>query len=224
MEVGPAAGRIVTGVEQNDKTEANERQAASAREFVIKVEDELQKFRHGILALMDKNLIPSAIIKKSKMHVAYAEAMKITENSIDEVVDMPVVLQRQEQMIQKTRKTVELPRVQCVDKISDASVVTQRGVPTVQTVQKTAEAPQTQFLNRGENVPQTMEEIMEVSQSMPREQFLERVVEETDVSVSYVKEEIIEVAQHGPQEHVQNYTVEHVRAEKCLEMLTEIAE
>ena len=62
-----------------------------------------------------------------------------------------------------------------------------------------------------------------------------RVVEETDVSVSDVKEEIIVVAQHGPQEHVQNYTVEHavdvpvrvimkIRAEKCLEMFTEIAE
>ena len=51
----------------------------------------------------------------------------------------------------------------------------------------------------------------------------------------YVKEEIVEVAQNSPQEHVQNYTVEHavdvpvrvimkIRAEKCLEMFTEIAE
>ena len=46
---------------------ADEQQAASAREFVIKVEDELQKFRDGILALMEKNLIPSASTGESKM-------------------------------------------------------------------------------------------------------------------------------------------------------------
>ena len=39
----------------------------AAREFVVKVEDELQKFRGGVLALMDKNLIPSAIAGESKM-------------------------------------------------------------------------------------------------------------------------------------------------------------
>ena len=195
----PAAGRIVTSVEQ----EANEQQAASAREFVIKVEDELQKFRHGILALMDKNLIPSAITGESKMshyaedgHVAYAEATKITEKSIDEVVDMPVVLQRQEQMIQKMRKTVEDPQVRCIDKISDASVVTQRGVPTVQTVQKTAEAPQIQLLDRCEDVPVVLQRHVPVSQ----EQILERVVEETGVPVPRMTEEIIQVPKHGPQE------------------------
>ena len=64
---GSAAGRIVTDVEQEDKTAANEHQAASAREFVIKMEEELQKFRHGILALMDKNLVSSAVTGESKM-------------------------------------------------------------------------------------------------------------------------------------------------------------
>ena len=54
---------VVTNVEQ----EADEQQADSVKEFVIKVEDELQKFRHGILVLMDKNLIPSASTGESKM-------------------------------------------------------------------------------------------------------------------------------------------------------------
>ena len=64
---GLAAGRIVTGVEQEDSAEASEQQAAFVREFVIKVEDELQKFRDGILALMDKNLVSSASTGESKM-------------------------------------------------------------------------------------------------------------------------------------------------------------
>ena len=170
----PAAGCVVTGVEQ----EANEQQAASAREFVVKVEDELQKFRGGVLALMDKNLIPSAIAGESKMsyyamagdyyrHLAElaaveterkaakdaceadAEATKITEKSIDEVVEMSMVSQRQLPVTQQVLKTVEIPQVQHAGKISDVSVVTQRVVPTFQTVQKTREAPQTQVQHAG---------------------------------------------------------------------------
>ena len=48
-----------------DKTEGNEQQAASAREFVVKVEDELQK--DGILVFTDKSLIPLATAGKSKV-------------------------------------------------------------------------------------------------------------------------------------------------------------
>ena len=150
----------------------------AAREFVFKVEDELQKFRDGVLALMDKNLIPSAIAFESKMshyamaggyyrHLAElaavetkrktakdaceadAEATKITEKSIDEVVEMSMVSQRQLPVTQQVLKTVEIPQVQHAGKISDVSVVTQRVVPTFQTVQKTREAPQTQVQHAG---------------------------------------------------------------------------
>ena len=44
-----------------------------------------------------------------------------------------------------------------------------------------------------------MEGIMEVIQSTPQEQLLERIVEETDIPVPRVMEEIIKVAKHGPQ-------------------------
>ena len=142
---GPAAGRIVTGVEQNDMTEANEQQAASARELVIKVEDELQKFRHGILALMDKNRIPSAITVESKMshyaedgHVAYADATKITEKSIDEVVPWS----------RRCRKILEVPQLQLIDKVVDVPIVMQRRFPTIQRVQKTVEVPQIQYVDK----------------------------------------------------------------------------
>ena len=42
------------------RKEDKEQQASYAKEYVAKVEAELQKICDGILALMDKNLIPSA--------------------------------------------------------------------------------------------------------------------------------------------------------------------
>ena len=132
------------------------------------------------------------------------------------------------------QKTVEAPQKMYIDEIIDEPIVAQRQVPTAQIVRKTEVGSLVQLLDRVLDVPVVMRRQVPCP-SMPQEQILERVVEETDVSVSSVKEEIIEVAQHGPQEHVKNHTVEHavdvpvrvimqIRAEKCLEMFTEIAE
>ena len=180
------------------KLEAHEQQAASAREFIIKVEDELRKFRRGILAVMDKNFFSSATTGESKMshytedgHVAYAEATKITEESIDK--DVPVVLQRQVPVIQQVQKTVEIPQVQHTGKIIDVSVATQRGVPTMQAVQKTVDVPQVRFLDPVVDIPVSMQ------RQAPR------VVEETiDVPISRAKEEILEAVRPIPQGHAQN--------------------
>ena len=62
-----AAWRVNTSIEQNEKTEGKEQLALHAREYIAEVERELQKIRDGILALMDKNLIPSANNDESKM-------------------------------------------------------------------------------------------------------------------------------------------------------------
>ena len=61
-----AAWRIITSVEQKEKFKGKEQQAPHAREYVAKVEGELQKTRDGIPALMDENLIPSASTGESK--------------------------------------------------------------------------------------------------------------------------------------------------------------
>ena len=211
LPAGSAAGRMVTSVEQ----EANQQQAASASEFVIKVEDELQKFRDGILALMDKNLVSPAGTGESKMSyyamvgdycqhlaelaaveakskaaeddcVADTEAAKITEESIDE--DVLVVLRRQVPVIQQVQKTVEIPQVQHTGQIIDVSVTTQRGVPTTRTVQKTVDVPQVQFPDRVADVPVVMQ------------RHAPRTVEEIiDVLVSRATEKIIDVVKHIPQ-------------------------
>ena len=53
------AWRVITSTEQKEKFKGKEQLVLHAREYVAKVEDELQKIRDGILALMDKELIPS---------------------------------------------------------------------------------------------------------------------------------------------------------------------
>merc|ERR1712226_323917 len=55
-----AAWRIITSVEQKEKTKGNEEQAKHAKEYCGKVEGELQKICDTILSLLDGNLIPKA--------------------------------------------------------------------------------------------------------------------------------------------------------------------
>ena len=54
---------------------------------------------------------------------------------LDEVVGMPVVVQR------KVQETLEVPQLQLIGKVVDVPSVMQRRVPTIQRVQKTVEVP-----------------------------------------------------------------------------------
>merc|ERR1719413_223507 len=62
-----AAWRIITSVEQKEKTKGNEEQAKFAKEYCLKVEAELQKICDQILGLLDGNLIPKASGGESKV-------------------------------------------------------------------------------------------------------------------------------------------------------------
>merc|ERR1711920_487385 len=62
-----AAWRIITSVEQKEKTKGNEEQAKNAKEYCVKVEQELQKICDTILALLDKDLISKATSGESKV-------------------------------------------------------------------------------------------------------------------------------------------------------------
>merc|ERR1712064_226743 len=62
-----ASWRIITSVEQKEKTKGNEENAKWAREYCTKVEDELQKICDGILGLLDSNLISKATNGESKV-------------------------------------------------------------------------------------------------------------------------------------------------------------
>merc|ERR1712060_402971 len=62
-----AAWRIITSVEQKEKTKGNEEQAKHAKEYCTKVEGELQKICDTILSLLDKDLISKATTGESKV-------------------------------------------------------------------------------------------------------------------------------------------------------------
>jgi len=62
-----AAWRIITSVEQKEKTKGNEAQAAYAKEYCAKVEAELQDICDTILALLDANLITKSSTGESKV-------------------------------------------------------------------------------------------------------------------------------------------------------------
>merc|ERR1712056_20821 len=62
-----AAWRIITSVEQKEKTKGNEEQAKYAKEYCSKVEGELQKICDTILGLLDANLITKSSSGESKV-------------------------------------------------------------------------------------------------------------------------------------------------------------
>jgi len=62
-----AAWRIITSVEQKEKTKGNEEQAKFAKEYCKRVEEELQKICDTILALLKDNLTPKASGGESKV-------------------------------------------------------------------------------------------------------------------------------------------------------------
>merc|ERR1712232_233398 len=68
-----AAWRIITSVEQKEKSKGNEDQAKFAKEYCGKVEAELQKICNGILALLESSLIGKATTGESKV---FYEKMK----------------------------------------------------------------------------------------------------------------------------------------------------
>merc|ERR1739848_902261 len=62
-----AAWRIITSVEQKEKTKGNEENAKYAKEHCVKVETELQKICDTMLGLLDGNLISKATTGESKV-------------------------------------------------------------------------------------------------------------------------------------------------------------
>merc|ERR1712227_377587 len=62
-----AAWRIITSVEQKEKSKGNDGNAGFAKEYCGKVEGELDKICNTILGLLDANLIPKASTGESKV-------------------------------------------------------------------------------------------------------------------------------------------------------------
>ena len=207
-----------------------EQLASYAREYVAKVEGELQKIREGVLALMDKNLIQLASTDESKVLyykmksdyyrylaecatddakgkatkdtcAAYAEATKIEEKDL--VVNHPVRLA-----------------------MALSSVVAQRQISIDHTVQKTVETPQLQRIDRVsdgpvvqvEHVPQShvakktveIPQLDVVKKTIETPEIQQRNVEQiVDTPVLPIVEELAEVSKVFSQDRTQQRFEEH---------------
>merc|ERR1712146_9234 len=62
-----AAWRIITSIEQKEKTKGNEENAKFAKEYCGKVETELDKICNTILGVLDTNLVPKCTSDESKV-------------------------------------------------------------------------------------------------------------------------------------------------------------
>jgi len=83
-----AAWRIITRVEQKEKSKGNEEQAKHAREYCTNIEGELQKICDTILDLLDTNLISRATTSESKVfyHKMKADYYRYIAEFTDAVV------------------------------------------------------------------------------------------------------------------------------------------
>merc|ERR1711920_451235 len=82
-----AAWRIITSVEQKEKSKGNEEQSKWAKEYCSKVEEELQSICGKILKLLNDNLITKASTGESKVFYQKMKAdyyRYIAEFSVDE--------------------------------------------------------------------------------------------------------------------------------------------
>merc|ERR1711976_599099 len=82
-----AASRIITSVEQKEKSKGNEEQSKWAKEYCSKVEEELQSICGRILKLLNDNLISKASTGESKVFYQKMKAdyyRYIAEFSVDE--------------------------------------------------------------------------------------------------------------------------------------------
>ena len=75
----------------------------------------------------------------------------------DQVIDVPVVEQRQIHMDRTAQKTSETPKLQFVDKVVDVPVVLVVQFPQVQVVEEAVEVPQSQLVGKIADIPEEKE-------------------------------------------------------------------
>ena len=147
-----AVWRVITSIEQKEKSKSGEQLASYAREYIAKVESELQKIREGVLALMDKKLVPSPSTDESKAfyhkmksdyYRYFAEfatgetKSKAVEDACDACVEADKIAENDSAVTNPVRLAMTL----------NSFVVAQRQTPKAQTVQKTMRIPQQQCID-----------------------------------------------------------------------------
>ena len=180
-----AAWRVITSAEQKEKSKGKEQLASHAREYVAKVEGELQKIRDGILALIDKNLIRLACTDESKVfyyrmksdYYRHLAEFATGEAKSKDVEDLEADTMKHSSIPETavSRSTLD-GEVSSRDRISQCTVEQILDVPVHERVEHSAEMPkivsQDEIQQRTVKqiadipVPQAAEELAEVFQGL----------------------------------------------------------
>ena len=230
-----AAWRVITSVEQKETSKGEEQLVSNAREYVEKVEGELQKIRDGILALMDKKLVPSVNTDETKVFyykmksdyyrhlaefatgetkskagesacVAYTEATEIAEKDLAVTALIMDVITR--------LQAESLPQMQFIDKVVDVAVAAQRQIPiVVRTIQKTTDIPQLQCIDKVVDDP-VVEEPAEFFKASSQDRVQQRsrgqIIETPAVSLAEKIVEVPVIQAQGKTQQAMNTHVQHV--------------
>ena len=188
-----AAWRVITSIEQKEKSKSEEQLASYAREYIAKVEDGLQKIREGVLALTDKKLIPLPSTDESK---AFYYKMKS---------DYHRYLAEQDTEVPKTssrdrtfqRAAEQIPNVPVPETVSRDGV-------QQRTVEQIVDAP----------VPQAVKELAEVSKVFSQDRvqqcFGKQTIETPAISLAERVVEAPDTQTQDKTQHVVNTHVQHV--------------
>ena len=188
--------------------QSEEQLASYAREYIAKVENELQKIREGVLALTDKKLIPLPSTDESK---AFYYKMKSDYHRYlaEQDTEVPKTSSRDRTL---QRAAEQIPNVPVPETISRDGV-------QQRTVEQIVDAP----------VPQAVEELAEVSKVFSQDRIQQRDVEQTiENPAILLVEKIVEMpvtrkTQQGVNTHVQHVvnTVEVERPKLAKETVQE---
>ena len=198
------------------KPEGKEQLVSHAREYIAEVERELQKIRDGILAIMDKNLIPSASTDESK--VLYYKMKSDYYRYLAECATGDAKGNAAEGACVahgKATKTSERDLVAIhpvrLGMALNTPVVAQRQKHMVQTVQMPMETPQLPCIDKVVDVTVATQQVVHVPQErvvekiveIPQLQIVGEIVRDTQTSDSLGTTPVCQVAQTGHVEVVE---------------------
>ena len=214
--------RSSPALRQEEKFKCKEELVSHAREYVAKVEGELQKIRDGILSFMDKKLIPSPSTDESKVFyykmkgdyyhhlaefatgetkskagedacVAYAEATKIAEKDLALTALITDVITRLQ------TESLDVCMSQVVEQVSEVPKTSSRNRTSHCTAEQILDVPVSERVEQLAEMPKI------VSQDRIQQQTLEHIV---DTPGPQAVEELAEISKVFSQDRVQQRSVE----------------
>ena len=198
-----AAWRVITSVEQKEASKGDEKLVSNAREYVEKVESELQKIRDGILALMDKNLVPSPSTDETKVSY-YKMKSDYYRYLVEQVTEVPKTSNCDRTSQRAVEQIFDVPVPEMVKQLLEVPETVSQDRIKQRTVEQIVDAP----------VPQVVEELAEsfkvFSQDRIQQRAVEQIIENPANSVAEMTVEVPVIQTPERMQQLVNAHVQHV--------------